>query len=145
MKKTVFLLLFTTLFFGSCVVTSKYHTYYDIINFNYLTEKGIFATTSNSVSFEYKPLGIVSGISSGGYFPKNKKEEHKAVRGYNNKGTQTNYKYPDLDDAFKELYKGLEEIGANGVIDLNIKYGYKETKYGRHLSDITITGMAIKK
>ncbi len=154
MKKIVLTLFFTTLFLSSCVTPPKYRAFHYADDFKYLTEKGIFVTTSNTVIFDYKPIGIITSVSLGGIDENEKKKQQKELTDlqkqqmadYGGYIPSNTYKEANLQDAFKELYKGLQEIDANGIINLKIERSYLTSNYvGTRLTEIKITGLAIKK
>ncbi len=90
-----------------------------------MTDKGIFVTESNSVDFDYVPLGSVVSVTSGAC--------HLSV----DKGSE--YKTVDLDKAFDEISEKLVDKGANGLINLKIESSYVDLVHY-----ITVTGMAIR-
>ncbi len=155
MKKSILISILTILFLNSCVTLPKYTTFHYANNFKYLTEKGIFVTTASSVGFDYNAIGLLTAISKRGINEsKNKKEDltdlEKQEMAFYGRGSLSNtnrtIKQANIEDAFKELYKGLQEMGANGIIDLKIEYSYVTLPNSKiPLDEIKITGLAIKK
>lgn len=90
-----------------------------------MTDKGIFVTESNSVDFDYVPLGSVVSVTSGAY--------HSSIE------TGSQSKSVDLGKAFDDISTKLVEKGANGLINLKI-----ESSYIGYTHYMTVTGMAIR-
>ena len=86
-----------------------------------------FFTESNSVSFEYEPVGNVSSMVVSGYI-KSKRVEATA------------------DDALEVLYNEAKKNRANGVINLKITYEWNRDKNGAitSLKSVSASGMAIR-
>lgn len=90
-----------------------------------MTDKGIFVTESNSVDFDYVPLGSVVSVTNGAY--------RSSVE------TGTKYENVDLEKAFEEISKMLVVMDANGLINLKI-----ESSFDDLMHYMTVTGMAIR-
>ncbi|MGN1219099.1 MAG: hypothetical protein ACI4TD_14190 [Phocaeicola sp.] len=90
-----------------------------------MTDKGIFVTESNSVDFDYVPLGSVVSVTNGAY------------RSSLEKGSM--YENVDLGKAFEEISNMLVVMGANGLINLKI-----ESSFDDLIHYMTVTGMAIR-
>ena len=118
------------------------------LDYSPLTNKGIYVTESNSVSFDYKILGSVSATEVSGWV---KKEKELKVANKNKKNNvddmyadvernQSNGKYmrmsPSLDAAMERMANTLKEVDANGIINLKIQW---------EPDRIIISGMAIRK
>lgn len=149
MRKVLFLILSIGLF--TACVTPKMPAPYgfsSFLDYSPLTDKGIYVTESNSVSFDYKTLGSVSATEVGGWVKKGK--EPKTTRESNksrdddmyvgiekNQYTGKNvYVTPSLDVAMDRMANTLKEVGANGVINLKVHW---------ESNRIVISGMAIRK
>jgi hypothetical protein len=149
MKKLVFLILVVGLF-TACVTPKMPEPYgfSSFLDYSPLTDKGIFVTESNSVSFDYKTLGSVSATEVAGWVKKGK--EPKTIRNLDKNreddmyiGTDKNqytgrnvYVAANVDMAMERIISTLQEIGANGIINLKVQGDSHQ---------ITISGMAIKK
>nr|DAW09132.1 MAG TPA: Selenium binding protein, Selenium-Binding Protein [Caudoviricetes sp.] len=149
MKKLVFLILVVGLF-AACVTPKLPEPYgfSSLLDYSPLTDKGIFVTESNSVSFDYEALGSVSATEVGGWVKKGK--EPKATRESNKSRNDDMYvdidrnqytgKYvyvaPSLDMAMERMVNTLKVVGANGIINLKVQV---------ESDRIIISGMAIKK
>ena len=152
MRKVFFLITLSAVLSACSAVKYKeaYRVRESIVDYSRYAEDGFFITESNSVSFEYTPIGSVSVSISPGYDVIGK-EIDQYERLVNKYGEEL--KTANIYDAIDQLKLRCEEMGANGVINLTIKYdevpymeevgyGYKrEFKSNR----ITICGMAIKR
>lgn len=105
----------------SCVSLEQV-TVTDVIDYSRFTKNGIFVTESNSVNFNYEPVGSVISVSRG------------AVD-----NSFVSYRV-DMDKAFSEVGKKLKELNADGLI--NLKISNTSDKY---FYCITVTGMAIRR
>ena len=156
MKKLFVIAL--TLMLTACV-SSRYpfiqtSGYFD---YSYLFEKGFFVTESNSVSFNYTPVGSVYASESSGYLKKEKAPKRMTSKAINKKQDQLypendpfpkygDYREATVKSVLDEIYKQAIALGANGVINLKISFSDPVvTKTEIKGSGITITGMAIKK
>ena len=148
MKKCLFLMLIATLLIlAGCKSYPPPTCYTSFIDYSQLDSQGIFATESNSVSFDYVPVGSVCVEECGGWeghrIEPDWEDEYEI---YNNFSTEKNgYTPPSLDNAFYNLAKKLKEERANGIINLKIMYGNKMVRENLFVGTITITGMAIRK
>ncbi|MDR0681615.1 MAG: hypothetical protein LBG15_07200, partial [Dysgonamonadaceae bacterium] len=78
MKKAALVLILTV--FTSCVPGRMgYHTNTYIIDYSVFTEKGFFVSESNSVSFDYRPLGSLHVTVYSGKVPGVKKLAEKKL------------------------------------------------------------------
>lgn len=118
-----------------------------IIDYEKYNNKGFFITESNSVSFDYTPIGsIVVRIYSG-----HEVVGTEYVKKFKSTGTYTeipkmrvgDWRNGDLEDAFIKLHKEAISRGANGVI--NLKYELLSTFPVNTREIATITGQLIRK
>lgn len=148
--KKVLLMAIVTLFLSSCITKFPYQKESYVINYSHLSENGFFITESNSVSFNYTPLGSVTSIVTDGYevlshekktYPQNAYPDIvKDVYKYGK------YKIADINDALDILYSETKKLGGNGIINLKITYNTtSKTKDGLSINNYVVTGMAIKK
>lgn len=98
-----------------------------VVDYSYYYNRGFFITESNSVNFDYKPLGSVITYLKDGY----KVSRNMLASPLSEKNTKLS-----VNDALRELVISCQEAGANGIINLKISIG---------ADSYTITGMAIKK
>ncbi len=149
MRKILFF-FFTSLLLFSCA-TSKppYSRFSNTVDFSDFTRKGFFITESNSVSFDYDPLGSVTAVVQGGYEVLNQEtiKSSDEVYGTNAKVRYGSFIPASVEDALDELYNSALELGANGII--NFKLTYYPSKYEGIVlitpSSYVISGMAIKR
>ena len=120
MKKYLLLMLMA-IGLASCVTVEQV-THTNIIDYSRFTKNGIFVTESNTVNFDYEPLGSVVATSRG------------PVASYLVAMTV------DMDKAFSDIGKKLKEINADGLINLKI------TNYAdKYYYFTTVSGMAIRR
>jgi uncharacterized protein YbjQ (UPF0145 family) len=126
MKKVIFILIAAISFGLTGCITKRYAEYSGTLYYDEFDD--FFITESNSVSFDYEPIGSVTAIAESGYL------KRKYIRATAN-------------DALRVLYNEAEKNGANGIINLKITYNWEYDKYGNmiSLSSIAVTGMAIRK
>lgn len=150
--KKVLLLASIVVLMSSCVTINlpKPYTKVKLVDYSWLTNQGIFVTESNSVSFEYEAVGSVSIEISSGFEPKVKGKHVTTIE----KGDDiyTTYQVNGLskskwvavpatmENAFSELAYTLKENGADGIVNLKIRYDHIAMR-----DLIYISGMAIKR
>lgn len=150
--KKVILLFFTIGLFTSCTTPKipEPYGFSSFLDYSPLTERGIYVTESNSVSFDYQTLGSVAATEVGGWVRKKEVKEIKKIKEttkgreddlYANVDRTQNpgkkvYVSPSLSGALKRMANTLKEVGANGIINLKVEMGS---------SRIVISGMAIRK
>ena len=132
MKKIILTVMATLLLF-SC--NSKYYVTSGGLDFTSLTKDGFFITESNSVNFEYNPIGLVYATSNSGDAKYTKRKS--SDRSYPTR----NWKWANYEDAIFYLKKEAVSRGANGII--NLKYSKTLSKEGNVIS-VDMSGMAIK-
>jgi hypothetical protein len=85
----------------------------------------MFITESNSVNFDYRPVGIVTAVVVDGY------DGLEYIEG-------------SVEDAIRVLHDAAKKSRADGVINLKIEFGKTGGKSGRSSKMITASGMAIR-
>lgn len=147
------LLIIVSLFlFSSCTIIEimaiKETSFIDFTEF-----QDFYLSQSNSASFPFSPLGIVTAICvSGKEVVSNQKEIKKKVTddAYYSKNTTDSrnskliYVKATSQDALRLIYGRAKELGANGIINIKIDYLPADINTGLH-NGYMITGMAIKK
>lgn len=123
--KIIFLALCCLLVSSCETVNIPQSTVTLIMDYTPMTDKGIFVTESNSVDFDYVPLGSVVSVTNGAY--------RSSIE------TGTKYENVDLEKAFEEISKMLVVMDANGLINLKI-----ESSFDDLMHYMTVTGMAIR-
>jgi hypothetical protein len=121
MKKIILLSL--VLLLAGCNVYRETSMHIDYRPF---TESSFFITESNSVSFDYTPIGYVAATSKAG----------------NLSIWSTEYKFASPEAALKALCEEAKTLNANGIINLSFVRYY--TKPG-NAEEVIVSGMAIRK
>ena len=141
---------FSFILFNSCTVTNNYSLSSTTIDLTKFENQGIFITTGDLYK-KYKSISIIVVDCYEGYVPKSNsqiiKEKKEFNQNYKNvddiyKSTPTlesNYKQCYIEDLFPELILKAKQVGANGIIKLEIKNISKSTQTG-----IEIVGLAVK-
>lgn len=126
MKKINFILI-AIISFGLTSCMFKPYIVYSEISY-YDEFEGFFITESNSVSFEYEPVGSITAMVENGFL----------------KGK---YIKASTKDALRILYNEAEKSGANGIINLKFSYVWEHDKNSNitTLKGVIATGMAINK
>jgi len=156
---SIVLLLISFLFLDGCTVLDKYEMSSNSIDLSKFEKQGIFVTTGD-LSQKYKSVSILNVNCYDGYIPKtdakkkieNIKEKFQRVDevyssapAAGDKLKNFNYKLCRLDELFDDLISQAKNIGANGLIKLEIKninrsgISSKTTQRG-----IEIVGLAVR-
>lgn len=140
---------------GCSVYKTPYLSTATVLDYSEYTNKGFFLSESNSVNFEYKALGSVSAVSTGGYEVlstterKNMQDDVYISQEPSKSVKYGKYKSASSKDALSALCNKAMEVGANGVINISTSYipGTYDAKTGVLISgnSYVITGMAIRK
>ncbi len=117
-------------------------SYVSVIDYSALTGEGFFVTESNSVSFNYEPIGSIMVEEVGGWGKIQPKDVGKDDA-YSSRSGKNVYLYPEMSDAFGTLKKQLAEMGANGIINLKVTTNYSQELNAT--TSIVLTGMAIRR
>jgi uncharacterized protein YbjQ (UPF0145 family) len=138
----------------SCFTTHLYEPHWsaEVVDYSMLTDKGIYVNESDKINFEYQTLASVETRSIGGYVNKEKADnidqksindiyyqEEKSKKAKAN-GFNKEYVAPKYDEALGVMALKLEELGANGIINLKIR-----VEVGELYDKIIVTGTAIKR
>ena len=158
MKKALFSLITLVLLLSSCISPKTvYNENSHFIDYGYFAEKGFFITESNSVSFDYVPVGNVSTIAQAGRLPISNRKANKTTKIigddlYSSKAKKEvkygEWKTASIDDALDLIYQQAIKQGANGLINIKIEYLPTQTVIeGKlyHGPGYRISGMAIKR
>ena len=159
LKARVSIFLLFILLLNGCAVLDKYSISSTSIDLTRFEDQGIFVTTGD-LSQKYKSISILVVNCYDGFSPKsdsmknggNRKEENQRFDNIYLEGPTSfdkvkdfDYKLCSLDNLFAELINQAKNVGANGIIKLEIrnitKSGIttKTTQKG-----IEIVGLAIK-
>lgn len=149
MKKFLFIAL-SAFLLSSCAVKYSYKRYSNAIDFTDVTSAGFFLTESNSVSFPYDPIGSVSAVVESGYevLGQQKNLSRDEIYGNSDKIKYGKYKFAEPEDAISELIAAAQKLGANGIINLSLRYSsaiYDKNGNIISPSSYVVSGMAIKK
>lgn len=140
MKKA--LLLLSTFALSSCI-TPQFSQYVGMVDFRPYMEEGFFVSRSNSVSFDYEPIGYVEALVESG-----KDKSIKIENKYKKEFEQTYYsnakwRSATSEDAMKVIVEKSKQVGADALIDIEFKvYTYPNTG---NISKVHASGMAIKR
>ena len=146
--KLKLLLIMPILALASCSIVNvpAPKQYAATIDYAYLSQKGIFVTESNSVNFDYEPLGSIYVECTGGWVKKKYKEGDVMGDIYMTNLGSVKYLPPTIDDAYQLILSEVKKLRANGVINLKISTvsEYLST-YKVTVNKIIITGMCIRR
>lgn len=152
--KKVFFIAASIMMLASCsTIKHPYTIYSNVVDLAEFTKQGFFITESNSVSFDYDPVGsIQTTVKSGHEILKHGKVKEKMkddVYSYDELGKIKFGEFipASTDDAVAELVSVAKNLGANGIINLSFNYIPGDYgKAGELISPATyiVSGMAIK-
>lgn len=141
MRKIIVLAVVAICLLG-CTTKSALRKVVYVIDYSKYSDAGFFITESNSVSFDYKPIGSVTVVVANGY---EVLSADTVFYKYNTYPTiaKINVKYGDYKilgtkDAMDLMRDEVIRMGGNGVINLKI---IPDPNFLSH----TVEGMAIKK
>lgn len=138
-----------TFIFMSCSTAKMLppEQYSACIDYGYLSQKGIFLTESNSVNFDYEPLGSLYIECKGGWVKNDKGNSNNTVEDiYLNKKAKYIYQPATVEDAFDMALGELKRIRGNGIVNLKIStISEYVPAYLVTVNKIIITGMCIRK
>ena len=153
MRKFLFISA-VALLLSACATMPKraYTSYSASFDFTEFTKDGFFITESNSVSFDYAPIGSISGVVTSGYEVLGRDKGQKMKddvysQEKNEKIRYGEYKYADFRNVLLEIVESAKKLGANGIINLDVKYNPGTNDiYGKEVipSSYIASGMAIK-
>jgi hypothetical protein len=153
MKKLSVIFLVVVLFTSCSIYKYPYTQSTSYIDYSYLFDKGLFVTESNSVNFDYSPMGSVYIEVRSGYGQDNSKKNRPTNQMYDGiyhsveKSVMKDYIVANVEDALDLLHKKASDVGANGIINLKITYLSEEgatQNYIRKGPGYAISGMVIK-
>lgn len=106
---------------SSCISLEQV-TVTDVVDYSAFTKKGIFVTESNSVNFDYEPVGSIISVSRG-------------------PALTLVFFHVDKEKAFAEIAEKLRELNADGLINLKMRTEHSDKDFYY----MTVTGMAIRR
>lgn len=140
MKKA--LLLLSIFVFSSCL-TPKFSQYVGMVDFRPYMEEGFLVTRSNSVSFDYEPIGYVEAIVESGN-DKSVKVENKYKKEFEQTYyTNAKWRSATSEDAMKVIVEKSKQAGADALIGIDFKV-YANSSTGG-IDRVYASGMAIKR
>lgn len=148
MKKLLFLVVSVFMFSSCAVYKPAPKSFIGVVDYSTLTQQGIFVTESNSVSFDYEPIGSIVAEETGGWVYKNGKPMNQDPKDdyYIGSSSKKIYQAPDVQVAFANLASRLKEINANGIVNLKVVSTMEIDLVSKlSVQKITVTGMAIHK
>lgn len=122
MRKIFYIVIIGFLVLTSCL-GYKYASYSIVLDYRPYTSNGFFLSESNSVSFDYFPIGSVVSNSLSGT-------------------TKDGYKRAKPEDALKEFVRQCISIQSNGAVNLKAKAIFDDKN--KSIIGYEVTGMAIK-
>lgn len=135
MKKIFALFIIIALMMGSCASPVKFKQIAGCIDYSMFP--GMFLTESNSVSFEYQPIGsLYAEETSGAYQIVKKKVGNNEIYGDEYAVVDGKYRYAHPQSALAFAAEKAKEMGGDGIINLRIN----STDEG-----YCVTGMVIKR
>lgn len=147
MKRTIITIAIVTALLTSCAPNIQYVASSSYINYQTYAEQGVYITESNSVSFDYTPLGSVSAVVFPGYVKSTRLSQYKYedLNG-NPQPTETYNKWQsaDVTDAIALAVEKAKQQGGNGIINFRVQPTSESNgKTVRH--GFLVTGMVISK
>lgn len=147
--KKILLLSFCTIALSSCATyLPAPKSVIGMIDYSGLTNRGIFVTESNSVSFDYEPIGSIYVEEVGGWIRKDGKPNFVDSKDdyYVGSSSKKVYQAPDIQAVYVKLSNKLKDVNANGLINLKIISTSEFDQLSKTtVGKIVITGMAINK
>lgn len=147
--KGVFNLLMLAVLLASCstVNVPSPKQYASCIDYGYLSQKGVYVSESNSVNFEYEPLGSLYVECTGGWVKNSQRSAQSSMEDiYYNKGQKVVYQPATVEDAFSQALGELKKLRGNGIINFKINtISEYLPAYQASVNKIIITGMCIRR
>ena len=153
MKKTILMIVaIMAMLLMSCAPTREFSFIAGALDYRAIP--GVFITESNSVSFDYEPIGSITVIEISGNTKKQKqkvkdiddiygKAEKKRTGDYYYTVTTTsNWREADLQSALNYAAEKVKELGGDGLINLKTDIDLDEN---RNIDKAYVTGMVIKR
>lgn len=147
--KKILLLSFCAIVLSSCATyLPAPKSIIGMVDYSGLTNRGIFVTESNSVSFDYEPVGSIYVEEVGGWIRQDGKPNSVDPKAdyYVGSNSKKVYQAPDIQAVYVKLAQKLKEVNANGLINLKITSTSQFDQLSKTtVGKIVITGMAINK
>ncbi|MDE6229436.1 MAG: hypothetical protein K2M40_06585 [Muribaculaceae bacterium] len=147
MKKSFIIAAIAAALLTSCAPKVQYVASSSYINYQTYAEQGVFITESNSVNFEYTPLGSVSAVVFPGYVKAIRPSQYRYVDFNGNPQLTEEYnkwQSADVTDAIALAVEKAKQQGGNGIINFQVRpTSESDGKTVRH--GFIVTGMVISK
>lgn len=145
--KKFFIIALVSVILTGCSSSIPYVVDASFIDYSVYSKNGVFLTESNSVNFEYEPVGSVSSTVFSGNIKGVKKSSFIDEELYTKESTErcNKWKKADVRDAISQLVEVAKNQGANGIINLKIQPISEKTSENTYRTGFLVTGMAIKK
>lgn len=146
MKKSIIICSIITalsLLTSCSVPKTMYEEYAGFLDYSAYMNEGIFLTESNSVNFEYEPLGSVSALVYSGEHVVSLTKQTEENEIYGKRTTtksKTEWKRALPKDALEIAVSQAVSKGANGLINIKVEPADTQTRSG-----FLVTGMAIRR
>lgn len=150
-KKFSQVLLLTAVFvatlFSSCS-KSQYGIYTGFVDYTAYSNNGFFLTESNSVGFEYTPIGsLVVNVESGyaNVEVTTVDVEHSVRQNKQVVKVQEKWKNADINDVIGYAVQLANSNGGNGIINMKSEPVFRYVNGVRYIAGYILTGMVIKR
>jgi len=146
MKKSIILIL-SIFALSSCVTKYPYTVRYSYFDYSEYNKKGFFITESNSVIFEYTPVGSISISIRSGYECEEKLGINSTTKDSLIYMSCGKYKEYNTQKAISALVNLANSNDANGIINLKVEFIPAVYEKGNIIlgEGVIVSGMAIKK
>lgn len=138
--------------FSSCKSTAPQFTLYSsFVDYSNYAKDGFFFTESNSVNFNYEPIGSISSSAFSGWSDGSVQvieRNYNDVYGESNKVQyKKEWKWADIHDAMDKAVADAKRMGGNGIINLKTQaiWEFNSTLNQEILKGYNVSGMVIKK
>lgn len=149
MKAKFIFLTLSLLVLSSCSTSIKYCETVGYIDYSQYASKGVFITESNSVNFEYEPLGSISVLVEDGYKKGTRRSKYNYVDLDGNRHLTEEYEYwakASYNSALDVAVDSIISKGGNGIINLKINHTVQPINTKEQYRNIIfLSGMVIKK
>lgn len=125
-----------------------------LVDLRTMTDDGFFITESNSVGFDYQPIGVMTLFEYSGEDKTYVVTQQEVQQDLNDgiyvqsmmKRQSKHWRTADSQSALNEMVRVAKEQGANGIINLSIKYNYYiYNEVPMYLESVEVRGMLIRR
>lgn len=132
---------------SSCA-KSYYGIYTGFVDYTPYSDKGFFLTESNSVSFEYTPIGSVVVNVCSGYANVEVVQpdaQHSVKKDRTQIKVEEKWKKADMSDVVGYAVQIAKEKGGNGIINIKSEPEFVVISGKRYISGYVLRGMIIRR